>query len=263
MPAMMSESKPPHLPSTRTGSTLTSRPTLAMPMPLLVAAPMRPSVCVPCHELLGRVRSRAPSTSLGSDPVARIRRIGIAAVAVVGGREDARRIGADHVVAGQQVAARRSGWSKRTPVSRTATTMLAAARRDVPRLLGIDRRRRGVGASPVGAGRLQVPLADDRAAVGRADGRAGWRRTGRSAPRRCACARRRRRTRRRSRRRCAPRAAATSGRAPMTTCERSLIARPASSATPMRWPSALRLLRSAGSRPTAPASSAASSRRGT
>ena len=36
MPAMMSESKPPHLPSTRTGSTRTLRPTLAMPMPLFV-----------------------------------------------------------------------------------------------------------------------------------------------------------------------------------------------------------------------------------
>ena len=51
MPAMMSESNPPHLPSTRTGSTRTLRPTLAMPMPLPVSAAMRPLVCVPCHEL--------------------------------------------------------------------------------------------------------------------------------------------------------------------------------------------------------------------
>ncbi len=52
MPAWMSESRPPHLPSTRTGMTLTPPcETLAMPTPLLVAAPMRPSVWVPCHEL--------------------------------------------------------------------------------------------------------------------------------------------------------------------------------------------------------------------
>ena len=55
MPAWMSESKPPHLPSTRTGMTLTVRPTLAMPTPLPVAAPIRPSVCVPCQELFEAV----------------------------------------------------------------------------------------------------------------------------------------------------------------------------------------------------------------
>jgi hypothetical protein len=37
-------------PRTRTGITLTPLPTLAMPTPLFVVAPIRPSVCVPCHE---------------------------------------------------------------------------------------------------------------------------------------------------------------------------------------------------------------------
>ena len=41
----------PHLPSARIGSTCTLRPAPAMPMPLLVCAPTRLSVCVPCHEL--------------------------------------------------------------------------------------------------------------------------------------------------------------------------------------------------------------------
>jgi len=50
--AMMSESVPPHLPSTRTGSTITLRPTLAMPTLLSVAAPTRPAVWVPCQLLL-------------------------------------------------------------------------------------------------------------------------------------------------------------------------------------------------------------------
>ena len=52
MAAMMSESKPPHLPNTQTGMTLTfPKPTLAMPIVLFVPAPMRPAVCVPCQEL--------------------------------------------------------------------------------------------------------------------------------------------------------------------------------------------------------------------
>ena len=51
MPAMMSESKPPQRPSTRIGNSITSRPTLAMPAPLLVAAPIRPATWVPCQLL--------------------------------------------------------------------------------------------------------------------------------------------------------------------------------------------------------------------
>ena len=58
----MSESKPPHLPSTRTGMTRTVRPTLAMPTPLLVAAPISPSVCVPCHELLVASQPSVPAS---------------------------------------------------------------------------------------------------------------------------------------------------------------------------------------------------------
>ncbi len=62
MPAMMSESYPPHLPSTRTGSTRTLRPTLAMPMPLPVSAAMMPLVCVPCHELSSALSAQSSKT---------------------------------------------------------------------------------------------------------------------------------------------------------------------------------------------------------
>ena len=51
MPAMMSESTPKHLPSTRTGSTRTPGAVPAMPVLLLAAAPIRLAVEVPCHEL--------------------------------------------------------------------------------------------------------------------------------------------------------------------------------------------------------------------
>ena len=63
MPAITSESKPPHLPSTRTGSRRTLRPTLAMPMPLSVSAEITPATLVPCHELL-----RGSSSQPGSAP---------------------------------------------------------------------------------------------------------------------------------------------------------------------------------------------------
>ena len=57
------------------------------------------------------------------------------------------------------------------PVSRSATTIAGAAGRDVPGLLGVDRRRRGAGdgAGAGRAGRLQVPLADRRPAGARRD----------------------------------------------------------------------------------------------
>ena len=59
----MSEVSPPHLPSTRTGNTITSRPTPAMPTALFVAAPIRPAVCVPCHELLPTSLATQPRTT--------------------------------------------------------------------------------------------------------------------------------------------------------------------------------------------------------
>src|SRR6266853_2783864 len=59
IPAMMSESRPPHLPSTRTGSShgLQVRP--AIPVPLLLSAPRSPDTRVPCQELLAAVPARA------------------------------------------------------------------------------------------------------------------------------------------------------------------------------------------------------------
>ena len=57
MPAWMSESKPPHLPSTRTGRIFTPKAVPAMPWPLLAAAPMIPAILVPCQELLAAPQS--------------------------------------------------------------------------------------------------------------------------------------------------------------------------------------------------------------
>ena len=54
--AWMSESVPKHLPSTRTGSTLTPGAAPAMPMPSLAAAPTRLAVLVPCQELFSTVQ---------------------------------------------------------------------------------------------------------------------------------------------------------------------------------------------------------------
>src|SRR3977135_307693 len=52
MPARMSESKPPHLPSTRTGRIQPLQVMPAMPVWLLVMAPRIPATRVPCQLLL-------------------------------------------------------------------------------------------------------------------------------------------------------------------------------------------------------------------
>src|SRR5579871_2468983 len=51
IPMMMSESLPPHLPSTRTGRICPCQVMPAMPVALLVSAPRMPAVRVPCQEL--------------------------------------------------------------------------------------------------------------------------------------------------------------------------------------------------------------------
>jgi hypothetical protein len=52
IPAMMSESYPlPPLPSARTGRIQAPQVIAAMPMPLLLSAPMMPTTRVPCQEL--------------------------------------------------------------------------------------------------------------------------------------------------------------------------------------------------------------------
>ena len=47
----MSETRPVHTPMARTGSSIVAGAMPAMPMPLLVAAPMIPATLVPCQEL--------------------------------------------------------------------------------------------------------------------------------------------------------------------------------------------------------------------
>src|ERR1700716_2177431 len=52
IPAMMSESYPPHLPNTRTGRIFPCQVIPATPRRLLVNAPRIPAVRVPCQELI-------------------------------------------------------------------------------------------------------------------------------------------------------------------------------------------------------------------
>jgi hypothetical protein len=90
MPLAMSASTPvPSAPSTLTGMTLAFHATPATPPPLPVAAPTTPATAVPW-----------PSSSLGS-------------VSPLTMSRPATRFGA------------RSGWSRSTPVSSTATTVAA------------------------------------------------------------------------------------------------------------------------------------------
>src|SRR5256885_920060 len=75
MPAMMSRSVPPHLPSTRTGKSHALQVMPAMPTPLLLTAPRMPETRVPCQELLavvpplhsGLLRSAWTTQSPGSE----------------------------------------------------------------------------------------------------------------------------------------------------------------------------------------------------
>ena len=106
------------------------------------------------------------------DPVARIARVGVSPVAVVRRRKVAaaqavgvRIVGRHQVVAGKDIAALQVGMvPANAGVEHGDDDDGAVAGTDVPGLLGIDCRRRGVGRGAVGRGRLQVPLADRRAA---------------------------------------------------------------------------------------------------
>ena len=129
-----------------------------MPRPLPVSAPMRPDVCgtVP-GAALGPVRAiferpaRLRDFRLGH-PVARVGRVGIAAVAIVGGVDVA-----DHVVSRQQVAAVGNAQEIRVVEANTGVEHrddnTRAADRVVPRRFGVDRR------AQFRRGRAQIPLA--------------------------------------------------------------------------------------------------------
>ena len=103
------------------------------------------------------------------DEVARVRGVRIAAVAIVRGREGAVvDVDADHVVAGQQVAAEVLVIEADAGVEHRDDDRRAPGR-EVPRALRVDRRRRSVRCGGGGRrcrrpGRLQVPLPDERAA---------------------------------------------------------------------------------------------------
>src|SRR6185437_4248787 len=56
IPSRMSESRPPHLPSARTGRIFPCQVIPATPVALLAMAPRMPTTRVPCHELLPTVQ---------------------------------------------------------------------------------------------------------------------------------------------------------------------------------------------------------------
>src|SRR6266853_1107307 len=123
MPVTMSESRPPHFPSTRTGSSHALRVTPAIPVPLLLSAPSSPDTRVPCQELFatiaalhsGLLRSAWMTQSPGSE-----------ASASCASPSLATKVSEIKVYPGKRrppdPAHCRSGCSKRTPVSRSAMT---------------------------------------------------------------------------------------------------------------------------------------------
>src|SRR3989440_5119829 len=124
MPAAMSESRPPHLPSTRTGSSHALQVTPAIPVPLLLSAPRSPEIRVPCQELFAAIaplhsvllRSAWVTQSPGSD-----------ASASCASPSLATKVSEMNVYPGNRrppdPAHCRSACSKRTPVSRSAITI--------------------------------------------------------------------------------------------------------------------------------------------
>src|SRR6267143_3621818 len=124
MPAAMSESRPPHLPSTRTGSSHALQVHPAIPLPLLLSAPRSPDTRVPCQELFpavpplhsGLLRSAWVTQSPGSE-----------ASASCASPSLATKVSEIKVYPGNRrppdPAHCRSGCSKRTPVSRSAITI--------------------------------------------------------------------------------------------------------------------------------------------
>ena len=128
-------------------------------MPLLVSAPTRPLVCVPCHELssaCGVASGERPGSLLDfgqRQPVARIRRVGVAPVAVIGDRHVA-----DQVVAGQQIAAGRRALEIGVVEPHAGVDHgdddAGAAGAPVPCRFDIDRRLHGARRG------AQIPLSD-------------------------------------------------------------------------------------------------------
>src|ERR1700730_3171226 len=124
MPATMSASRPPHLPSTRTGSSHALQVTPAIPVPLLLSAPRSPDTRVPCQELFpavpalhsGLLRSAWMTQSPGSE-----------ASASCASPSLATKVSEITVYPGNRrppdPAHCRSGCSKRSPVSRSAITI--------------------------------------------------------------------------------------------------------------------------------------------
>src|SRR5947208_3077646 len=79
MPSTISDTVAPHLPATRTGSTVPPQLMPATPVPLLVAAATRPAMMVPCQLLL--VTSQSLNSGLLAFSLAQALRQGLRLVA--------------------------------------------------------------------------------------------------------------------------------------------------------------------------------------
>src|SRR5882762_969327 len=128
MPVTMSESRPPHLPSTRTGSSHALQVTPAIPVPLLLSEPSSPDTRVPCQELgIGKVLPVGRLAHSGCLESAWVTQSpGSEASASWASPSLATKVSEMNVYPGSRrppdPAHCRSGCSKRTPVSRSAMT---------------------------------------------------------------------------------------------------------------------------------------------
>ena len=132
MPAMMSLSVPPHLPSTRTGRISVFQPVPATPSALFVSAAIRLETRVPCHELA----HVDPAEGARRDVERRLRRLGCSHRSRRdrwrrhrGRRHRSRTAGwkrnrSRRAACRPATPAAGPGCSKRTPVSSTATTVV-------------------------------------------------------------------------------------------------------------------------------------------
>src|SRR5882724_12221550 len=128
----ISESYPPHFPNTRTGRIQDSQVVPAIPMLLLVAAPINPDTRVPCQELFSIVHFEKKGCCWSLLSIQSPGSVGSPSrpspsFAVRNELPPELPSAAMKSYPGSSLpawAARpRSGWSKRTPVSSTATTV--------------------------------------------------------------------------------------------------------------------------------------------
>ena len=135
----------------------------AMPVALLVMAPRIPATRVPCQELFDCVQfwNSAVFVSCARNPVARVGGIRVTPVTVVGGEEIPLRVGADHVVAGQQAVGGRAAQVRDGQSARRCRAL-----RSRRRCCRVVRSHASTASIAAGLGVLHVPLAVEQRVIG-------------------------------------------------------------------------------------------------